>query len=162
MTMESMDDLFLHGLQDIYFAEKHILKALPGMVKSVETDQLKRALEHHRVETQEHVRRLDQVFKMIGAKPAGVECKAMLGILDEAEEQMSEIEDGSVCDAAIIASAQTVEHYEITRYGTLAAWAKELGHTDAAGLLSKTLEEEKAADRSLTKLAAEMVNRAAA
>lgn len=162
MPMKSMDDLFLHGLQDIYTAEKRILQSLPEMCKKVETDELKQALENHKNETQEHVRRLEQVFKMIGQSPKGVECKGIEGIIEEAKQEMKEIEDESVCDAAIIASAQAVEHYEITRYGTLTAWAKELGHKDAANLLHQTLEEEKRTDEMLTKMAKERVNKAAA
>ncbi|MCL4764894.1 MAG: ferritin-like domain-containing protein [Hyphomicrobiaceae bacterium] len=160
--MKSMDDLFLHGLQDIYTAEKRILQSLPTMAQSVGTNELKQALEQHRDETQQHVRRLEEVFKMIGEKPKGVECKAIDGIIGEAQQEMKEIEDDAVCEAAIIASAQAVEHYEITRYGTLTAWAKQLGHTDAANLLHETLEEEKHTDELLTKLAKEKINRAAA
>lgn len=162
MPMKSMDDLFLHGLQDIYTAEKRILQSLPTMAQSVGTNELKQALEQHRDETQQHVRRLEEVFKMIGEKPKGVECKAIDGIIGEAQQEMKEIEDDAVCEAAIIASAQAVEHYEITRYGTLTAWAKQLGHTDAANLLHETLEEEKHTDELLTKLAKEKINRAAA
>lgn len=162
MPMKSMDDLFLHGLQDIYTAEKRILQSLPTMAKSVGTSELKKALEHHKNETQQHVQRLEEVFKMIGQKPKGVECKAIEGIIGEAQEELKEIEGKAVCDAAIIASAQAVEHYEISRYGTLTAWAKELGHNDAANLLHQTLEEEKRTDEKLTKMAKEKVNKAAA
>ncbi len=162
MPMRSMDDLFLHGLQDIYTAEKKILQSLPTMAKSVTTGELRQALEQHHDETQQHVRRLEEVFKMIGEKPKGVECKAIEGIIGEAKEEMQKIEDDAVCEAAIIASAQAVEHYEITRYGTLTAWAKQLGHTDAADLLHETLEEEKNTDELLTKMAKDKINKAAA
>lgn len=161
MPMRSMDDLFLHGLQDLYTAEKKILQSLPKMAKNVAADELKQALERHRDETQEQVKRLEQVFKMIGQSPKGVACKAIEGIIGEAQETMDEIEDEEVCDAAILADAQAVEHYEITRYGTLTSWAKELGYDDAANLLHQTLEEEKRTDELLTKLAKKRVNKSA-
>ena len=162
MTLKTMDDLFLHQLQDMYSAEKRILQALPTMSKGVETKELKTALDKHYDETKQHVQRLENVFKIIGQKPKGVPCKAIEGIIGEAEEQMGAIKDEAVCDAAIIASAQAVEHYEITRYGTLLAWAKVLGHTDAVDLLKQTLGEEKHADQMLTKVAEQKVNKAAA
>ncbi len=162
MPMRSMDDLFLHGLQDVYTAEKRILQNLPKMAKKVHTKELKQALERHKDETQQQVHRLEEVFKLIGQKPKGVECKAIDGIIGEAQEMMQEIEDQDVCDAAILADAQAVEHYEITRYGTLTAWAKELGHDDAANLLHQTLEEEKRTDEMLTQMAKARVNKAAA
>ncbi len=162
MPMRSMEDLFLHSLQDIYTAEKRILQNLPTMAKHVGTSELKKALEQHKSETQEHVKRLEEVFKLIGQKPKGVECKAIDGIIGEAQEMMQEIEDEEVGDAAILADAQAVEHYEITRYGTLTAWAKQLGHDDAAKLLHQTLEEEKKTDELLTKMAKSRVNKAAA
>ena len=162
MTLKSMDDLFLHQLQDMYSAEKRILQSLPTMAKKVDAKELKNALDEHYDETKEHVNRLEKVFKLLGEKPKGVRCKAIEGIIGEAEEQMDEIKDDAVFDAAIIASAQAVEHYEITRYGTLLAWAKELGHTDAVDLLKATLGEEKHADQVLTKVAEQKVNKAAA
>lgn len=162
MPMRSMDELFLHGLQDLYTAEKKILQSLPTMARNADMNELKQALERHKNETQEHVHRLEEVFKMIGQKPKGVECKAIEGIIEEAKHEMKEIEDDSVCDAAILASAQAVEHYEITRYGTLTSWAKELGHDDAANLLHQTLEEEKRTDQMLTQMAKQRVNKAAA
>lgn len=162
MQIRSMDDLFLHGLQDIYTAEKKILQSLPAMAKHAETSELKQALERHKSQTQEHVHRLEEVFKMIGQKPKGVACKAIEGIIEEAKQEMDEIEDEAVCDAAILASAQAVEHYEITRYGTLTTWAKELGHEDAANLLHQTLDEEKRTDEMLTQMAKQRINKAAA
>lgn len=162
MPMRSMDDLFLHGLQDIYMAEKRILQNLPKMAKKVQTSELKQALEHHQKETQQQVQRLEEVFKLIGQKPKGVECKGIDGIIGEAQEMMQQIDDEDVRDAAILADAQAVEHYEITRYGTLAAWANQLGHKDAADLLHQTLEEEKQTDEMLTKMAKQRVNKAAA
>jgi len=157
-----MDDLFLHGLQDIYTAEKRILQNLPKMAKKVHTSELKQALERHQNETQKQVQRLEEAFKLIGQKPKGIECKAIDGIIGEAQETMQEIEDEDVCDAAILADAQAVEHYEITRYGTLAAWANALGHKDVADLLHQTLEEEKHTDEMLTKMAKQRINKAAA
>jgi ferritin-like metal-binding protein YciE len=162
VALSSMEDLFLHQLQDTYMAEKKILQALPTMAKSVETQELRHALEKHHKETQGHVKRLEKVFQLIGQKPKGVECKGIDGIIGEAEEQIGEIKDKAVCEAAIVASAQALEHYEITRYGTLASWAKELGHEDAAKLLHETLVEEKKSDELLTKMAKEKVNRQAA
>ena len=162
MPMKSMEDLFVHGLQDIYMAEKRILQNLPKMAKKVQTSELKQALERHQNETQQQVQRLEEVFKMIGQKPKGIECKAIDGIIGEAQDMMQEIEDEDVRDAAILADAQAVEHYEITRYGTLTAWAKQLGHDDAAELLHQTLEEEKRTDEMLTKMAKQKVNKAAA
>ncbi len=162
MKIKTMEDLFLHQLQDMYTAEKKILEALPTVAKEAEAPELKQALTKHRDETQNHVRRLEQVLHSVGAKPKGVKCKAIEGILEESEEQMEEIEDKAVCDAAIVASAQSVEHYEIGRYGTLIAWAEQLGHKDAIKLLKETLDEEKRADKTLSKIAEEKVNRAAA
>lgn len=161
MPMRSMEDLFLHSLQDIYTAEKRILQNLPTMAKHVGTSELKKALEQHKNETQEHVRRLEEVFKLIGQKPKGVECKAIDGIIGEAQEMMQEIEDKEVGDAAILADAQAVEHYEITRYGTLKRWAGELGLNDAARLLDATLKEEAKTDDDLTRLAETSVNQRA-
>lgn len=162
MPMRSMEDLFLHSLQDIYTAEKRILQNLPTMAKHVGTSELKKALEQHKNETQEHVRRLEEVFKLIGQKPKGVECKAIDGIIGEAQEMMQEIEDKEVGDAAILADAQAVEHYEITRYGALVSWGELLGLNDAAKLLAATLKEEHAADSKLNKLAEGKLNKQAA
>ena len=131
MTVKTMEDLFVDTLKDIYYAEKHILKALPGMVKKAGNKQLKEALETHRKETEGQVDRLDQVFKLMDVAPRGKKCEAIEGILAEAKEHMEDIEDAEVLDAGMIGSAQAVEHYEITRYGTLIAWAKQLGRDDA-------------------------------
>jgi ferritin-like metal-binding protein YciE len=153
MSIKTMDDLFVATLKDIYFAEKQILKALPGMVKSAKGQELKDALETHRRETEGQVERLGQVFKMLDVPARGKKCEAIEGIIDEAKEHMEEIEDDQVLDAGMISSAQAVEHYEICRYGTLVEWAKGLGHDDAAELLQQTLEEEKNADRLLSRIA---------
>jgi ferritin-like metal-binding protein YciE len=162
MTVESMQDLFLETLKDIYYAEKHILKALPSMVKKADGDKLKDALETHRKETEGQVDRLEQVFKLCDAAARGKKCDAIEGILAEAKEHMADIKNKAVLDAGIIASAQAVEHYEITRYGTLIAWAKQLGMHEAAGLLEQTLEQEKHADELLTKIAESSANQKAA
>lgn len=160
--IKSMDDLFVHQLQDIYYAEKQILKSLPDMIEKASDGDLKAGLKHHLTQTQSHVTRLEQVFKLHGTEPAGTDCPAIDGIIEEAEEISGDIEDKEVLDAAIIAAAQAVEHYEITRYGTLTAWAKTLGRDDCAAILHKTLEEEKAADEKLSGIAKSKVNRKAA
>lgn len=159
--IQSMDDLFMHTLQDIYYAENKIAKSLPEMISKVTNPELKQGLQSHLHETQQHVSRLEQVFKMLNTKASSVDCPAIDGILEEAEEVSSEVADKNVLDAAIIASGQAVEHYEITRYGSLIAWAKEMGRKDVADLLSSTLEEEKAADKKLTMVAEKRVNKMA-
>jgi ferritin-like metal-binding protein YciE len=156
--IKTMDDLFLHTLQDIYYAENKIIKSLPSMIESATNAQLKQGLKSHLGETQGHVKRLEQVFQMIGQKPNAVNCPAIDGIIEEAEEITGEVEDKNVLDAAIIAAGQAVEHYEITRYGSLIAWANQLGRRDAAKVLEQTLNEEKAADKKLTSVAENQVN----
>jgi ferritin-like metal-binding protein YciE len=158
----TMNDLFVHGLQDIYYAEKQILKSLPTMIEKASDPTLKQGLKSHLAETENHVKRLEQVFKMHGAQPKGVDCPAIDGIIEEAEEVAGDIADKEVLDAAIISAAQAVEHYEMTRYGTLMAWAKQLGRNDCASVLSQNLEEEKAADKKLTTIAESKVNMKAA
>lgn len=160
--IKKFDDLFVHMLRDIYYAEKQIVKSLPDMIKKATDPTLKQGLEHHLGESKNHVTRLDKVFKMHGVEAKGVDCPAIDGILKEADELVGEVADKQVLDAAIIAAAQAVEHYEITRYGTLIAWAKELGRDDCASVLNETLEEEKAADSKLNSLALRGVNRKAA
>jgi len=160
--IKTMDDLFLHTLQDIYYAENKIIKSLPGMIDSATNAQLKQGLKSHLGETQGHVKRLEQVFQMIGQKPKAVNCPAIDGIIEEADEVTGEVDDKNVLDAAIIAAGQAVEHYEITRYGTLIAWANKLGRGDAAKVLEETLNEEKAADKKLTSVAESQVNLKAA
>lgn len=162
MTVKTMEDLFVETLKDIYYAEKHILKALPGMVKKAGSKKLKDALETHRKETEEQVNRLEQVFELMEVAPRGKKCEAIEGIIAEAKEHMSDIEDPEVLDAGMIGSAQAVEHYEITRYGTLIAWAKQLGKDDAIKLLKANLEEEKHADELLSQIAEATVNQRAA
>ena len=158
MKILKLSDLFLHTLQDIYYAENHIVKALPKMIKISDSGELSKAFKDHLAQTKEHVTRLEQVFKMIDHKPKAAKCPAIDGILDEAKELMGEIKDADTRDAAMIAAAQAVEHYEITRYGTLVAWANLLGQTDAAKILAKTLKEEHAADAKLTTIAENHLN----
>jgi ferritin-like metal-binding protein YciE len=160
--IETMDDLFLHTLQDIYYAENRIVKSLPEMIETASNPQLKQGLEAHLGETKGHVKRLEQVFQMLGQKPKSIDCPAIDGIIEEAEEVTGEVDDKDVLDAAIIAAGQAVEHYEITRYGSLIAWAKQLGRADAARVLEQTLAEEKAADKKLTAIAESKVNLKAA
>ncbi|WP_127089521.1 ferritin-like domain-containing protein [Aquabacter cavernae] len=156
--IETMDDLFVHTLRDIYYAEKRILKALPKMIDKASHPSLKNAFTTHLAETETHVIRLEEVFRMHGADAKTVTCPAIDGIIDEAEEISSEVADQEVLDAALAAAAQAVEHYEMTRYGTLVAWAKRLGRADCARVLEKTLAEEKAADQALTELAEAKLN----
>jgi ferritin-like metal-binding protein YciE len=160
--IKTMDQLFLHVLQDVYYAENQIVKSLPEMIEKATNSQLKQGLQSHLAETRNHVKRLEQAFQMLGKKAEGVDCPAIDGIIDEAEDVGGEVEDKNVLDAAIIASAQAVEHYEITRYGTLIAWAQQLGKNDVAALLKQTLTEEKNADQKLTSLAEGAVNLRAA
>lgn len=160
--IRSIEDLFGHLLKDIYYAEHQIIKNLPKMIEKANDNLLKQGLQEHLEETRGQVRRLDQVFQLCKMQPEGVECQAIDGILAEAEEVMGEVADAHVRDAAICASAQAVEHYEITRYGTMVALAIELDRPDAAELLKETLGEEKAADRKLTEVAEERTNRIAA
>ena len=160
--IHTMDDLFVHQLKDIYYAEKRIIGALPQMIEKATSPQLKSAFEAHLGETRNHVKRVEQVFRMHGATPATVDCPAIDGIINEADEVAGEVEDNRVLDAALIAAAQAVEHYEMTRYGTLIAWAKALGRDDCASVLKANLGEEEAADKKLTKIAESGVNQAAA
>jgi ferritin-like metal-binding protein YciE len=157
-----MDDLFVHALRDIYYAENRIVKLLPGMVDKASDPRLKQALASHLGETENHILRLQDVFRMYGAEVKGVDCPAFDGLIEEADDVADEVEDRKVLDAALIAAAQAIEHYEIARYGSLIAWAKELAREDCAGVLEKNLAEEKAADRKLTAMAESGVNTAAA
>jgi ferritin-like metal-binding protein YciE len=160
--IKNMNDLFVHTLRDIYYAENQIVKALPDMVEKATDPQLKQGFQTHLRETENHVKRLEQVFKLIGQKVQGVDCPAIDGILEEANDVAGEVEKKSVLDAALIAAAQAVEHYEMTRYGTLISWAKKLGRNDCVALLQQTLDEEKATDKKLTAMAESQVNRKAA
>jgi ferritin-like metal-binding protein YciE len=161
--IKTMDDLFLHVVQDIYYAEQQILKSLPDMIELATNRELSSGLRSHKDETEKQIGRLEQVFKLLGEEPKGTTCPAIDGILKEAKEITGEVDDKQVCDAAIIAAAQAVEHYEITRYGTLIAWAEELGRDDVVRLLTTNLNEEKAADKKLSTVAESRgVNRKAA
>ena len=159
--IQTFEDLFLHQLQDIYYAEQQITKALPKMIDKATAPQLKAGFERHLQETEGQIARLERVFELIGEKAKGATCPAIDGIIKEANEVAGEIADKKVLDAALIASAQAVEHYEITRYGTLIAWADQLGRTEAAAIFAETLAEERATDEKLTSLATSKVNAAA-
>lgn len=156
--IKSMDDLFVHQLQDIYYAEKQILKALPKMIDKASSAALKAGFKQHLTETEGQVLRLERVFKMHGVEPKAVDCPAIDGIIKETNEVAGEVADKEVLDAALIASAQAVEHYEMTRYGTLVAWARQLGRDDCAAVLQQTLDEERATDQKLTQLAESRIN----
>lgn len=160
--IQTFDDLFVHTLQDIYYAENQITKALPKMIAKATDPELKSGFEKHLSETEGQIKRLEQVFQMHGHTPKAVTCPAIDGIIKETNEVSGEIGDKQVLDAALIASAQAVEHYEITRYGTLVAWAKQLGRDDCASVLQQTLDEERATDERLTRMAESQVNRRAA
>jgi ferritin-like metal-binding protein YciE len=158
---KQLDALFHDTLKDIYFAEKKILTALPKMAKAAQSEELRAAFEKHESETEGHVERLEQVFEMIGKKPQGKTCEAILGIIEEGQEIMKEYKGSPALDAGLLAGAQAVEHYEISRYRTLKTWAEELGLDQAAALLEATLEEEKATDETLTEIAESVVNQEA-
>ena len=160
--IKTMDDLFVHQLQDIYYAEQQLTKTLPKMADKATDPQLKQGFLTHLEETKQHVTRLEEVFKMHGIAVKAVDCPAIDGIIEEADDIAGEVEDKKVLDAALIAAAQAVEHYEMTRYGTLIAWAKQLGRSDCASVLQQNLDEEKAADQKLNVLAERNVNRKAA
>jgi ferritin-like metal-binding protein YciE len=160
--IKTMDDLFLHVVQDIYYAEQHILKELPAMIDKATNRDLTATLKDHLGETEEQIARLEQVFGLLGEKPKGVSCPAIDGILREAREVAGEISDTAVLDAGIIAAAQAVEHYEITRYGSLVAWADELGKDAVSTLLQRTLKEEQQTDRKLSAIAIRKINAKAA
>ena len=162
MAEKDLNELFLDTLKDIYYADKQILKALPKMAKAAQSEKLARAFEKHQDETEGQIERLDQIFELIGKPARGKKCDAIEGILDEGKEIMSEYKGTQALDAGLLAAAQAVEHYEIARYGTLIAWAEQLGLSDAVSLLKKTLEEEKNADKKLTQIAEANVNRKAA
>ena len=162
MAAKKLDDLFLDTLKDIYFAEKKILTALPKMAKAAQSEDLKAAFEKHEGETEQHVARLEKVFKALGQAAKGKTCDAILGIIEEGKEVMEEYKDAPALDAGLLAAAQAVEHYEISRYGTLKSWAGKLGMKDAVKLLDQTLAEEKKTDDTLTKLADTAVNAEAA
>ena len=161
--IKTMDDLLVHGLQDIYYAEQQITKALPKMIDQATNRDLVQGLKNHLEETNKQIERLNQVFKKLGQKPSGSDCPAIDGLIKEADATAGEVDDKTVLDAAIVANAQAVEHYEIARYGTLIAWAEELGHDDIVRFLTANLNEEKAANTKLNTIALRKgVNRRAA
>ena len=160
--IESFEDLFLHSLEDIYYAERQIEKALPDMIEKSSDAELKRSLRTHLRQTKGHIKRLDQIFKKIKVTPQGTQCPAIDGIIAEANAIAGEVADQMVLNAALIGAAQAVEHYEIARYGTLVAWAKLLGRHDVAKLLAMNLKEEKATDKKLGSIAKRKINRKAA
>ena len=173
MAIGTMDDLFVHGLQDIYYAENQIAKTLPQMMEKASEPMLLEGFRAHLEETREQIKRLDRIFEALGQAPQGVTCQAVLGLIEEGQDVIGQIDDKDLRDVAIVASAQAIEHYEINRYGTLIAWAHQLGHretadrkrldaSDVIGLLQKSLDEEKNQDRKLTALAESKVNRHAA
>jgi ferritin-like metal-binding protein YciE len=159
---KTLDDLFLHTLKDIFYAEKKILRNLRTMAKAAESPELKQAFEAHREETQGQIARLEQVFELLGKRASGVTCEAINGILEEGEGVMEDFGESQALDAAILAAAQAVEHYEIVRYGTLKTFALELGMADAAKLIDQNLQEEKKTDALLTQLAEARLNKKAA
>lgn len=161
-SASTLNDLFLSTLQDIYHGEKQILKALPKMAKKANTQELRVAFERHREETQGQVERLESIFEMMDRRARGKTCEAIEGLIEESKDVMDEAETGEVMDAGLIAAGQAVEHYEIARYGTLRAWAEQLGMRDAAKLLQQTLDEEKRTDELLNQIALKSVNKQAA
>ena len=160
--IKTLNDLFVHQLKDIYYAENRIAKTLPDMIKKATNPELKQGFELHLTQTETHIKNVEEVFRMHGVEVEAVTCPAIDGIIKEADEVASEVADKQVLDAALIAAAQAVEHYEMTRYGTLVAWAKRLGRADCASVLEKNLKDEKDTDAKLTRLAESEINRLAA
>jgi len=160
--IKNLEDLYQHDLKDIYYAENQIVKSLPDMIENATNAELKRGLQHHLQETKEQVKRLEQVFALHGEQPSGTKCPAIDGIIKEGGDLMGEVEDKAVLNVGIIAAAQAVEHYEITRYGALIAWARDLGHREDAAILMRNLREEKAADKTLSAVAEQRLNPASA
>ena len=161
MKTKELDAAFHDALRDIYYAERQILKALPKMARAARSEQLKQSFKTHKDETEVQKERLEKVFELLGKRPQGKTCPAIDGIIEEGSEVMEEYKDSPALDAALLAAAQAVEHYEMARYGTLAAWAKLLGMDEAASLLAETLEEEKKTDSLLNELAGAEVNQTA-
>ncbi|NML75859.1 ferritin-like domain-containing protein [Rhizobium sp. S-51] len=161
MAQKTLDDLFHETLKDIYYAERKILKTLPKMARGAQDPKLQAAFEKHREETEGQIERLQQVFEIIGKRPRAKTCPAIDGIVEEGEEILEEFKGTAALDAGLLAAAQAVEHYEISRYGTLSAWAKQLGLKDAVKLLDETLAEESKTDEALSKIAVSAVNTAA-
>lgn len=158
MAEKQLDDLFYDTLKDIYFAERQILKALPKMARAASSDKLKAAFEKHKEETQGQIERLQEIFELLGKRAQGKTCEAIQGIIAEGEEIMEDFKGSPALDAGLISSAQAVEHYEMARYGTLKAWAAQLGHKQAVQLLDATLKEETKTDADLSSLATASLN----
>jgi ferritin-like metal-binding protein YciE len=158
---KQLNELFHDGLKDIYFAEKKILSALPKLAKAAQTEELASAFEKHEAQTEAHVGRLEEIFQLIEQKPQGKNCPAIMGLVEEGQEIMKDYKNSPALDAGLLGAAQSVEHYEIARYGTLIAWAKELDMDEAAGLLGQTLTEEVETDALLSRLAEKVINREA-
>jgi ferritin-like metal-binding protein YciE len=159
--LKTLDDLFLHFLQDVYYAERQLLKALPKMAKNAQAPALKEVLLAHREETVHQVERLEQVFEHIGKPAKGVPCEVIKGMIEETEEVIGDSDAGAVRDAGLVACGQAVEHYEMARYGALIAWAQAGGHKEIECLLQQTLDEEKKADKILNDLALKQINKSA-
>lgn len=159
---KTLDDLFLDTLKDIYYAEKQILKTLPKMAKAATSPELKAGFEQHQQETDGQIERLEQIFELIGKPARGKTCDAILGIIEEGKSIMDEYKGTVALDAGLVSSAQAVEHYEIARYGTLKAWAQQLGYTEAVALLDATLKEEVATDKKLSQVGVGTANKKAA
>jgi ferritin-like metal-binding protein YciE len=158
MPAENLHDLLVEQLKDLYSAETQLTKALPRMAKKAQDIELRTAFQKHLNETEQHVARIEQVCELLGAKPRGKKCVGMEGLIEEGKEEMEEISDRDVLDAAMIGAAQKVEHYEIAAYGTARTHARRLGYAEAANILQQTLEEEAAADEKLTRIAESGVN----
>jgi ferritin-like metal-binding protein YciE len=159
---KTLEDLFLLTLKDVFYAEKQILRNLPKMAKAVESDELRQAFEQHRTETDGQIQRLEQIFEQMGKRASGKTCESIQGLVAEGQEIMEDFADSDALDAGVLAAAQAIEHYEISRYGTLKSWAQQLGMDDAVKLLDETLEEEKKTDQMLTKIAEAAANQKAA
>jgi ferritin-like metal-binding protein YciE len=161
MAQKTLDNLFYDALRDIYYAERKISKSLPKMARGAQSEELKSAFQQHKEETDGQIERLQEVFELVGKRAQGKTCPAIDGIIEEGEEVLEEFKGSPALDAGLLAAAQAVEHYEISRYGTLKRWAKELGIDDAAKLLDQTLQEESHTDELLTEIAEKTVNREA-
>ena len=162
MAIKTMQDLFVHTLRDIYYVEKKLVAELPRMAKKASDPELKKAFQDHATQTEEHVARLEEVFQLSNLQPRGEKCEALEGLLEEAKDLLKDVKDPEVLDAGMLAAAQAVEHYEITRYGTMISWSEELGREAIAKLLTTSLNEEKAADKKLTAIGEKKVNLKAA
>jgi ferritin-like metal-binding protein YciE len=162
MTITTMHDLFVHTLKDIFYVEKKLVAELPRMARKANNPELRRAFADHAAQTEAHISRLEEVFDMIEVQPRGEKCPALDGLLEEAKDLLKDVKDADVLDAGLLAAAQAVEHYEITRYGTLVAWSQQLGISEVEPILEETLEEEKETDKLLTEIAKSDINRKAA